>query len=481
MSIAELKGYVLGMCLSVAMAGCSGTVGSTPAPPGSGPTATPPPSNPIQHVVVLVQENRSFNNLFAGFPGADTAMKGLCKPAPHATWCKTQREVPLKSVTLEKGTGVFRGTDICHSHGCFEIECDANASNVCQMDGFDLIAIGETSNGRPAKLFPYAYVDRSETKPYWDLARQYTLADEMFFTETASSFLAHQMLISGTARLNDDQWVTDQPNVAPWGCFSDPGDNAPTLNKNGKVSYRPGVFPCFKWATIADLLDAKKVSWLDYVDQNPVPMGDFSGAVWNGFAAIHKIYYGPDWKTNISSPNTNIFADVKTGKLPAVSWVTPSLADSDHPASGCNGGPWWVTKVVNAIGTSRYWKSTAIVLLWDDWGGWYDNAPPKILNPSALGFRVPMIVISPYAKSGFVSHSQYDFGSILKFTEQTFGLGSLGTTDKSATSMDDIFDFTQTPLKFKPAPLPPAMNCKDQVTNPKQMREILENDNGVPE
>ena len=153
MSIAELKGYVLGMCLFVALAGCSGTVGSTPAPPGSGPTATPPPSNPIQHVVVLVQENRSFNNLFAGFPGADTAMKGLCKPAPHATWCKTQREVPLKSITLEKGTGVFRGTDICHSHGCFEIECDANASNVCQMDGFDLIAIGETSNGRPAKLF----------------------------------------------------------------------------------------------------------------------------------------------------------------------------------------------------------------------------------------------------------------------------------------------------------------------------------------
>jgi phospholipase C len=203
--------------------------------------------------------------------------------------------------------------------------------------------------------------------------------------------------------------------------------------------------------------------------------------VWNGFAAIKKIYHGPDWHTKISSPNTNIFSDLKSGKLPSVSWVIPTLYDSDHPASGCNGGPWWVTKVVNAIGTSQYWKNTAIILIWDDWGGWYDNAAPTITNPSTLGFRVPMIVISPYAKPNNVAHTQYDFGSILKYIEQTFGLGSLGTDDASANSMQDAFDYSQTPNKFTAAPLPKAMSCKDRLTNPKAVEVLLKHAGGVPE
>jgi phospholipase C len=458
----------------VAVAGCSGSIGSTPAP---GPSV--PAAGSIQHIVILVQENRSFDNLFAGFPGANTTLQGACKPAP---WCKGSHMVTLHSVKLESTGTPNEGTDIDHSHNGFEIECSPNRDHVCQMNGFDLIRYGESGGGPVAKLYPYAYIDRSETKAYWALAHEYTLADEMFFTETASSFIAHQMLISGTVQLKKGEWVTDQPQQPPWGCDSVPGDNAPILYSNGTVRASPGVFPCFKWATIADLLDAKGVSWLDYVDQccQKLPF-DFSGGVWNGFRAIRKIFHGPDWKTNISSPNTNVFADVKAGTLPAISWVIPTLYDSDHPASGCNGGPWWVTKVVNALGTSQYWKNTAIILLWDDWGGWYDNAPPDFINYSTLGFRVPMIVISPYAKPNYIAHTQYDFGSILKFMEQTFDLGSLGTTDASAPSMDDVFDFTQAPLAFKAAPLPKAMPCKSQVTNPKGMEEVIRHDGGVPE
>jgi len=450
------------------MAGCnSSNVINLPAS-GSG-------SGKIAHVVVMVQENRSFDNIFAGFPGANAPMEGACAPAK---WCKGS-QIKLHSVTLEHGVGLNQGTDIDHSHNGWNIECDANASNVCKMDGFDLIRYGESGGGLVAKTFPYAYIDRSESKPYWDLAKQYTLADAMFFDETASSFIAHQMIISGGVQVKNGEWVTDQPQQPPWGCDSVPGDNAPILHADGTI--RGSIFPCFKWATIADLLDAKHVSWLDYVDVNPNPYGDFSGGVWNGFRAIRKIFHGPDWKTNMSSPNTNIFTDIKAGKLPSVSYVIPTLYDSDHPASGCNGGPWWVTKVVNAIGTSQYWKNTAIILIWDDWGGWYDNAPPTIIDPSTVGFRVPMIVISPYAKPSNVAHTQYDFGSILQYIEQTFNLGSLGTQDASANSMQDVFNYSQTPNKFTPAPLPKAKSCKDKVTNPKAVEQLLKHDGGVPE
>ncbi len=460
-----------------ALTACNSSSSSPlPAPTGA--------VSPIEHIVIMVQENRSFNNLFAGYPGADTAMQGACKPAP---WCPKSRMITLHSVKLESN-GEWQqlsGKDIDHSHHGFEIECAANSKHVCQMDGFDLIRFGESGGGAAAKRYPYAYVERSETAPYWKLAQQYALADHMFFTETASSFISHQMLLTGTVALNDHEWVTDQPQVPPWGCWSPKGDVAPILDRNGTEHALPGVFPCFKWASIADLLDAKGVSWLFYVDKNPDygrnKYGDFSGGVWNGYAAIHKIFYGPDFNKNMSIPNTTVFSDLAKGTLPAVSWVIPSLWNSDHPAGGCNGGPWWVTKVVNAIGTSQYWKHTAILLLWDDWGGWYDNVPPPFINYSSLGFRVPLIVISPYAKPGFISSTQYDFGSILKLVEQNFNLGSLGTTDESAASMEDMFNFAQTPTTFKPAPEPSALPCNKKTTNPKQDAELIKNDGGVPE
>ena len=456
------------------VAGCSGSIGSTLAPSSGGAQA-----DPIQHVVILVQENRSFDNLFAGFPGADTALQGLCKAGP--AWCKVAHEVPLKAIPLAQGSPSLGGKDICHSHQCFELECDPDPSSVCRNDGFDLIDKGESQGGQAAKLYPYAHVRRADIEAYWKLAERYTLADQMFFTETASSFIAHQMLLSGTVRLNDRESLTDQPNTMPWGCDAPRhGTYTPVIFKDGHVDEFRGPFPCFtQYGTIADLLDVANVSWRYYVDAMfyGEPHYDFSGALWNGYDAIKKIRYGPDWKRNISIPNTNIFADVKAGTLPAVSWVIPRLGDSDHPGSGCNGGPWWVTRVVNAIGTSRYWKSTAIVLLWDDWGGWYDNAAPPQVSYTSLGFRVPMIVISPYAKPRYISHTPYDFGSILKFVERNFGLGSLGTTDATARSMVDAFDFTQSPAIFHQAPLPHINNCaKKAVTSEAVIEQIIDRD-----
>lgn len=472
-----MRGRLWALSVAIAAAGCSSS-SSSPAPAPSASSA-----GKIQHVVIMVQENRSFNDLFAGFPGANTAMQGRCKPdPPHTPWCNGTHEIPLKARALASGSPTFGGTDICHSHQCFVLECDPTGAKVCRMDGFDLIDYGESQGGPAAKLYPYAYVRRSDVKAYWDFAKTYTLADEMFFTETAASFIAHQSLIAGSAELNDRESLTDQPDTFPWGCDAATGARTPVLFKNDRYGRYAlnGPFPCFTYPTIADLLDRADVSWRYYIDPAFGSKADFSGAVWNGYRAIKKIFDGPDWTRNMRTPNISVFADLKAGALPSVSWVIPSLNDSDHPASGCNGGPYWVTKVVNAIGTSKYWQTTAIVLLWDDWGGWYDNAPPAWLTYTRLGFRVPAIVISPYARPSDVTHTQYNFGSILKLVEETFNLGSLGTTDATANSMQDAFDFKQTPTAFKPEPVPPVMSCgKLEARAP--LRKVTVRYGGLPD
>ncbi len=454
--------------LTIAIAaGCS----SSPSFNVPRPTGVPstPPGHSVQHVIILLQENRSFDNLFMGFPGADTVTSGACE---RTRWCKTGT-IPLRPITLESTNEIGLGTDIDHSHNGFEIEYNNGA-----MNGFDKIGYGQAGDGPPAKRYPYAYVERSETKAYWDFAKQYAIADRMFFTDTASSFIAHQHIIAGTVRLNANESLTDQPDAQPWGCDAPPNTVTAVIKTNGQVDEFGGPFPCFtQYRTMADLLDAAGVSWKYYVRPTQGHDEDPSGFVWNGFDAIKKVRYGPDWKAHVSMPNTNFFTDLRKGSLASVSWVIPTLADSDHPASGCNHGPRWITSIVNAVGKSQYWNDTAIVLLWDDWGGWYDNVSPPQISYTSLGFRVPMVVISPFAKQHFVSHTPYDFGSILKFVEENFGLGSLGSSDASANSIGDILDFSaQTP--FKPEPLPGIKSCGGSAP---PLRQIIEHDGGVPE
>ncbi len=449
------------------------------------------PLHPIRHVVIMMQENRSFDNIFAGFPGADTTLTGACKKAP---WCKTGT-IKLHSVTLETTGRLGLGKDIDHSHHGFEVECDIDGSGICRNDGFDKIRFGEVGIGPPATTYPYAYIERSEIKAYWDFAARYALADHMFFSETASSFISHQMILTGSVALSAKESLTDQPDAMPWGCDAPQGAEVDVLLTDGREIYAPhqGLpFPCFEYKylggkSMADLLDAANVSWTYYVA--PINGDDFSGEVWDGFDAIAKVRCasftppeschgeGADWKTHMRFPNTTFFTDLKNGSLPSVSWLIPTLADSDHPASGCNHGPRWVTKVIDAVGRSKYWDSTAIVLLWDDWGGWYDNAPPLQINSTRLGFRVPMIVISPWARPRSISSTQYDFGSVLKFVEENFDLGSLHTTDESATSIGNMFDFKQKPPAFVNEPLPSQKPCPSYATT----KDIIDHAGGVPE
>jgi phospholipase C len=432
-----------------ALASCSGNSANATGASALGPVARPDSERPasgsggsgyIQHIVVMIQENRSFNDFFATFPGADGTTQGEME--------SSSGDVP---VTLTE-VRLKQRCDFSHGYLGFLKSYDGG-----KMDGFELPA-GACGN-KPTR--PYQYVLPKDIAPYWDLAEQYVLGDHMFQTQGSGSFTAHQDLIAGATLINqptDTKSLVDLPTHVPWGCDAPPGTRTDLLvwAASALVFKRAkGPFPCLGYETMRDLLDAESISWKYY--SPPVEGGE--GSLWNAFDAIKAVRYGPEWGVNVTDSNTQIFTDISNNALPAVSWVIPDRPESDHPGPGNDLGPSWVASVVNAIGESSYWNTTAIIVLWDDWGGFYDNvAPPFFDHWGGLVFRVPLIVISPYAREatpsqpGYISHTQYEFGSVLKFIEETFGLGSLGTTDVRATSISDCFDFTQQPRSFEQIP-----------------------------
>jgi phospholipase C len=440
------------LALAAVLAACSSTLntpGTVPVTPAFGP------GNYIKHVVVIVQENRSFDNLFDCFPGTDCV-----RTAPMATTDPNGKPIVLTAklhpLHFFNCTG-FRGKkDLC---GDFDHDWPTSLLNWDggKMDGFAKSTFGPAGGGAPVGNFPYAYIDHKEVAPYWDMAKQYTLLDRMFPDMFGPSFTAHLSLIAGTTSISSTRAEVDTPDNTPWSCAAPLGTLTTLLAIAGpgqpgyhKALYDEGPFPCFtQFDTMADTLDAKHVSWKYYA---PL-ITDAGGVVWSEFGAIKKVYHGPDW-AKVVTPQTNVLKDIRAGALPQMSWVIPDMLDSDHPSSDSGDGPSWVATVVNEIGQSKYWNDTAIIVVWDDWGGWYDHVPPPQLSFDGLGIRVPALIISPYAQRGKVLHTQYQFGSILHFTEDVFGLASLNTSDAGATSLTGAFDFTQKPNKFKPFPVP---------------------------
>ena len=379
-----------------------------------------PIGNYIKHIVIVIQENRSFDNIFSGYPGADGATFG---------YMHGKNLVPLRPVDFESSTA-----DLPHSLKQGLTDYDNGA-----MDGYDLSAV---QTGLAADI-PYHYVERNEVAPYWSMAEQYVLADRMFQTEWGGSFTAHLNLIAGTASLSPTLTEADNPSAQPWGCDAPVGTASTTWSSSDQLSIK-GPFPCFtQFNTLADSLDNAGVSWKYYA-----PQISGAGGIWSEFDAIQAVRYGSDWGNNVISPETTVLTDASGGKLATVSWVVPDYLNSDHPGSQSATGPSWVASIVNAIGASQYWQSTAIIILWDDWGGWYDHVPPPQLDYKGLGSRIPCIIISPYSRAHYVTHQQYESGSILRLVEQTFNLPSLGYTDARANSLTDGFDFTQAPRTF---------------------------------
>ncbi|MGB8909600.1 MAG: alkaline phosphatase family protein [Candidatus Cybelea sp.] len=381
--------------------------------------------SPIQHIVIVVQENRSVDNLFQFLRGANIQSWGLNSQ---------NQTVPLEKESLTANY------DLGHIHSSWLSEYDNG-----EMNGFDR----DKCKGSCPQYAAYAYVPKQQVAEYYTLAESYTFADNMFETDEGPSFPAHQYLVSGTSTVSDGSpnKASNNPETLQskltGGCDSPYGSLVGVINARGGEPKSLKTFPCFERQSLMNEMDAVGVSW-KYYQATP------GAGIWNAVDAIYSIWSNqPEMAANVISPYTQVLTDIANGQLADVVWVTPTLAASDHPKYNNGSGPSWVASVVNAIGDSPYWNNTAIFVLWDDWGGLYDHVTPTIYNSFELGFRVPLIVVSPYAKQGYISHVQHEFGSILKFTEETFGLPSLGTTDVRADDLADCFDFSKAPRAFK--------------------------------
>jgi len=387
---------------------------------------------PIQHVIIIFQENRTPDNLFQGLRGADIASSGLNEKG---------QVVPLHPVSL---TAKY---DLSHKHNAFLVEYDAG-----RMDGWSFEPSSDGCGRLNKPICAYGYVPSPENRPYMMMARQYAFADRMFQSNQGPSYPAHQYIVSGDAAALPESSLEVSSNPegtgfhgAGGGCDAPKNERVQLIDARG--FQRESVFPCFDRPVLSDLVETKGLTWRYYQE------GRGQG-LWKAFDSIKHVRYGPDYANVVTPPDT-VLRDIKRGDLANVVWVMPRGHDSDHGGSGFGGGPSWVAAVVNAVGKSKYWDNSAIFVAWDDWGGWFDHVKPPLLNSYEFGFRVPLIVISPYAKRGYVSHERHDFGSILKFTEENFGLGSLGTTDESSDNLRDCFDFKQSPRTFQRIPAPP--------------------------
>jgi len=387
----------------------------------------------IQHVVIVVQENRSLNNLFYGFPGAKTVKYG---------YNTENKQIELQPIPLETQW------DVEHSADGFFYSCNGTSSipgTDCQMNGFnkETVQCGQPGYPKcPTKNPQYSYVPASETKPYFAIAKQYVLADQTYSSNfDESSFVGHQYLIAAQAAQS-----ANYP-TGEWGCEGGGGDAVPTVGPLRQVPYGHEV-PCFTDTSLGQEADDAGISWAFYTGA----LGG-QGGIWSAYQANSYVYNGADWQNDIVTPQTQFFTDVSDGDLRQISWITPTCKNSDHAGCGSNTGPMWVASIVNAIGQSKYWNDTAIFVIWDDPGGWYDPAPPAYADYDGLGIRIPFLIVSAYAKQGYVSHVHYEHASILKFVEDLFALPRLAASDKRARSPEkDAFDFNAPPRPFKVIP-----------------------------
>jgi phospholipase C len=385
------------------------------APASSSPisaSTSPKPAYPIDHVVILVRENHSFDNLFGNFPGASGA--------------STARIDTGKVVKLGH-TPDHTLLDIDHSGGSAAL-----AVNSGKMNQFNILP-GAIQNGVDVATSRYAQQDISS---YWKYAQTFALDDHFFSTIMGPSFPNHLITIAASSSN-----VVDNPSgqtFHAWGCDAGPYSLVSAMDPKTGRNYE--TKPCFNMTTMADTFQKHYTSWNYYA-----PRQYKSGYVWSSFDAIKHIRDSSLWKTNVPA-YTRFASDVKAGKLAQVSWLVAPEELSDHPPYSICVGQSWVDQQINSVMQSKYWKSTLIVLTWDDFGGFYDHMAPPVRDHISLGPRIPTILISPYARSGYVDHHTMDFTSILKFVEQDFHLPALNVHDRTAPSLLSSLDFTQSPL-----------------------------------
>ncbi|MBV9039032.1 MAG: hypothetical protein JO182_31390 [Acidobacteriaceae bacterium] len=455
---------------------------------------------PFKHVVVIFQENRTPDNLFQGLCGPPYGTADSCSATPAKGQYNIQTnhwaDKSSPDGTIEPGLVRLANLyDLSHAHSAFTAMCDADpASGACKMDEASNVKCSGICLPHPQ----FRYVDNSagQVNPYLDLATQYGWANYMFQTNQGPSFPAHQFIFGGTSAANaadDAAGIFAAENMSNTGiggflttagCIAQADTRVQLVGPDGVEHPNDKIYPCFEHQTLADLLPWS-VTWRYYAPS--------AGSIWTAPNAIEHICRssgsggkceGPGWTNNVDLTPANVLKDIGSCNLRSVSWVIPTGANSDHALGNDGGGPSWVASIVNAIGNSSscdngagYWKDTAILITWDDWGGWYDHEPPPILNyPQGgyqYGFRVPLLVVSAYTPKGYINNRRQDFGSLLRFIEANFGMkeGALNFADARAQSnLFEFFDLSLPPRPYQTikAPLPASffLNDRRPATDP---------------
>ena len=460
-----LATLMLGACAS-----SSTTVANSPSPSGAGAGL-----QKIKHIVVIMQENRTYDEYFGMYPGGDGLPRQngqftVCVPDPANGGCVR----PYHDGTDKNGGG---------PHGSTSATADIGGG---KMDGF----IAQAEGGRKGcaesvdpnctnsvKTDVMGYKDARDIPNYWAYASNFVLQDHLFQPNASWSFPQHLYMVS--------EWSAKCSQVRdPMSCTTNidaPGDNIGAAA--GKINGDNQAARNFAWTSLPYLLYKNHVSWKYYVAEGSTPDCEDDAAtcapkqqrvgtpdIWNplpGFTDVRQ-----DGQVSNVQTIDHFYADAKAGNLPAVSWVTPNGAVSEHPPGLVSAGQAYVTTLINAMMSSSDWNSTAIFLSWDDWGGFYDHVVPPTVDGSGYGLRVPGLVISPYARRGFVDHQTLSHDAYAKFIEDVFLRGQRldpktdGRPDsrpdvrENATQLGDLaadFNFDQTPrppLTLDPNPTP---------------------------
>ncbi len=454
---------LLGLLLITTFAAC-GTTTPTPATTTSNNTTG---IHKIQHVVVIMQENRSFDSYFGTYPGADgIPMKNgtptVCVNDPRTGQCVK----PYHNANDKNGGG---------PHGAPAATADIDGG---KMDGFIAQANKATkgcvdpnnpncSNSTTPDVM--GYHDAREIPNYWSYAKDFVLQDHMFEPNASWSLPSHLFMVSG--------WSAK---------CSTPGDPASCVNALNGASGTKGVLKNdYAWTDLSYLMYKSKVSWAYYLDQGTQPDCEDDQmtctakaqkvkvpGIWNPLPQFDTVKQ--DGQLSNIQDISNFSTAAQKGTLPAVSWVTPNGTDSEHPPALVSTGQSYVTGLINAVMKGPDWNSTAIFLSWDDWGGFYDHITPPNVDENGYGLRVPGLVISPYARQGYIDKQTLSFDAYLKFIEDDFLNGSRidpktdGRPDPRPDVRENVsilgnlqndFDFSQSPrapviLSQHPSPGP---------------------------
>ena len=418
---------------------------------GGGASPSPgvivPGENPIKHVIFLIKENRTFDHYFGTYPGAEGATVGGTLRCTEADGCRPGPDYELRQAPY------IQPHDITHgfASGLYAI-------NGGEMNGFNIIGEGDDMSG-------YVQHSRRTLPNYWAYADRFVLADMFFTSMYGPTFPEHLYTVAAQANgVVDNKTNADTPGSY----CDDPLEftkkfrddlskrDVRTIMKLEEnitdeipdqlvriAAYWEDTRTCFDIEVLPDLLEEANVSWKYYGKPDQ----------WmNGLQAIDHVRFGPMWK-KVQDPD-QILEDLENGDLPEVSWlIPPEGSANEHPGVGtdvCIGENWTVERI-NAVMRSKYWKSTAIVIVWDDFGGFYDHVPPPHYDVMGLGPRTPGLIISPYTLAGdnpdggSIDSTEYEFSSVLRFIEELHGLEPMTDRDANADPLSGAFDFVSEP------------------------------------